>query len=55
MKIRLDKGAYEPTRAFCTDAGLDLKASHDGTVKAGGTATFGTGVRVELPKGTAGG
>ena len=54
MKIKLDKGAYEPTRAFCTDAGLDLKASHDGTVKAGGTATFGTGVRVELPKGTAG-
>lgn len=54
MKITVDNELVMPVREHSTDAGLDLKASHDGTVKAGGTATFGTGVRVELPKGTAG-
>lgn len=54
MKIKIDNELVMPVREHSTDAGLDLKASHGGTVKAGGTATFGTGVRVELPKGTAG-
>lgn len=54
MRIMLDKGAKVPTRAFPTDAGLDLYSMRDGTVPAHGSATFGTGVHVELPKGTAG-
>lgn len=54
MRILLDKGAKVPTRAFPTDAGLDFYSMRDGTVPAHGSATFGTGVHVELPKGTAG-
>ena len=54
MKIKLQPGAISPTRAHPTDAGLDLYAMHGGCVKAGQTATFHTGVSVELPEGTAG-
>lgn len=54
MKIMLDGGAFAPTRAHATDAGLDLYAMHDGIVRAHQAATFHTGVHVELPKGTAG-
>ena len=54
MKVKLQDGAFAPTRAHETDAGLDLYAMHGGCVKAGQTATFHTGVHVELPKGTAG-
>ncbi len=54
MKIRLDFDAFEPTRAHRTDAGLDLRAKHSGVVRAHGSMTFGTGVHVQLPKGTAG-
>ena len=54
MKIKLQPGAISPTRAHPTDAGLDLYAMHGGCVKAGQTATFHTGVYVELPKDTAG-
>lgn len=54
MKVKLDSGAKKPTRAHDTDAGLDLYAMHGGLVRAHQSATFHTGVRVELPKGTAG-
>lgn len=54
MKIKLDGFAFEPIRAHENDAGLDLRAAHGGCVKAHQTATFNTGVHVELPKGTAG-
>lgn len=54
MKIKLDDFAFEPVRAHENDAGLDLRAAHGGCVKAHQTATFHTGVHVELPKGTAG-
>jgi dUTP pyrophosphatase len=49
MKIKLDRKAYRPTRAHETDAGLDIRAMHDGVVPAKGSATFKTGIRVELP------
>lgn len=49
MKIKLDKGAYVPVRAHLTDAGLDIKAMYRGTVPAGGSAIFRTGVHVQLP------
>lgn len=54
MKVKLDAGAFEPTRAHETDAGLDIRARTDQVVPAYGHATFHTGVHVELPKGTAG-
>lgn len=54
MKIKLDGGAFAPTRAHKDDAGLDLYAMFDGCVRAKQSATFHTGVHVELPHGTAG-
>ena len=54
MKIKLDNGAYMPTRAHETDAGLDLYATSTEIVRAGESATFDTGVHVELPYGTVG-
>lgn len=54
MKVRLDSGAKQPTRAFLTDAGLDLYAMHGGLVRAHQAATFHTGTHVELPHGTVG-
>ena len=56
MNIMLDKGAYMPTRAHKTDAGLDLYAKCDThvIVPAGGSAAFDTGVHVEIPVGWTG-
>lgn len=56
MKIKLDNGAYVPTRAHETDAGLDLYCP-DGQgqiVPAKESAIFDTGVHIELPDGTVG-
>ena len=57
MKIVLDEGAYVPTRAHETDAGLDLYAMYGGILyptkdaaKSNGRV-FDTGVHVELPPG----
>lgn len=54
MKIMIDNGAYMPTRAHSTDAGLDLYAKEGQIVPAKESATFDTGVHVQLPPGTAG-
>lgn len=54
MKIKLEPLAICPTRAHDTDAGLDLYATEDKTVPPYGSATFDTGVHVELPPFTAG-
>lgn len=54
MRVRILSPELAPTRAHSTDAGLDLYAMHGGLVKAKQTATFNTGVFVELPQGTAG-
>lgn len=54
MKIKLDEGAIMPTRSHKTDAGLDLYSREDADIIPYGTATFHTGVHIELPKGTAG-
>lgn len=54
MKIMIDKGAYMPTRAHDTDAGLDLYAMSAQIVPAKESAKFDTGVHIELPPGTAG-
>lgn len=54
MKIMVEDGAFDPVRAHDTDAGLDLMARKSVRVPAHGSAVIGTGVHVELPKGTAG-
>lgn len=54
MKVKLDQGAFAPTRAHDIDAGLDLYAMDDRIVEAKGSAIFRTGVHVELPKGCCG-
>lgn len=48
MKIKLDPGAYMPTRAHDTDAGLDFYAMDGQIVPAKESATFDTGVHIEL-------
>lgn len=63
MRVKLDtytdangqeRAAKAPSRAYSTDAGLDIYALHSGIVRAGQAATFRTGVHIELPPGTAG-
>lgn len=54
MKIKLDRGAFVPTRAHETDGGLDLYAVECQTVPAHGSAIFDTGVHVQLPPFTVG-
>lgn len=54
MKIKLDPGAYLPTRAHAHDAGLDIYSRETMLVPAHGSAVFHTGVHVELPAFTVG-
>lgn len=54
MKIVLDDGAFMPTRAHETDAGLDLYAMDDAIVSAKESVKFDTGVHIELPPDTVG-
>ena len=51
MKVKLDEGAYAPTRAHETDAGLDLYSREKKILHAGECACFDTGVHIELPHG----
>lgn len=54
MKIKLDAGATMPTRAYPTDAGLDIYARETQIVPAKESTIFDTGVHIELPIGTVG-
>lgn len=54
MKVMYEDGAFKLTRAHEGDAGLDIKAMHDGIVKARSSATFATGIHIELPHNTMG-
>ena len=54
MKIILDENAKMPTKAHSTDAGYDLYARDTQVVGAKESATFDTGVHIELPIGTVG-
>ena len=54
MKIKLDKGAYMPTRAHDIDAGLDLHSPRRQVVWSRSREVIDTGVHVEIPKGYAG-
>ena len=54
MKVKLDEGAFVPTRAHETDAGLDIRSKEDRLIEAKDSASFRTGVHVQLPKNTCG-
>lgn len=54
MKIKLDEGATMPRREHSTDSGLDLFSREEVNIIPYGTATFHTGVHIELPPNTAG-
>ena len=54
MRIKLDEGAFTPTRAHPTDAGLDLYSREEQVVPARGSAIFDTGLHIELPCATVG-
>lgn len=54
MNVMYDDGAFELTRAYPTDAGLDIRAMYDGIVRAHQSATFDTGVHISLPHNTMG-
>lgn len=50
IRVSLKDGAIAPTRAHDEDAGLDLYATHDAVVPAGGSLIMDTGVCVDLPE-----
>lgn len=54
MRVQLDEGAFEPIRAHRGDAGLDIRTPVDVTIKAHGSATIDTGLRIEIPYGYVG-
>ncbi len=54
INLKLDAGAIMPTRAYSTDAGLDLYSKETAVIPARGSRTFDTGVHIELPVGTVG-
>lgn len=56
MNVMLDEGAFMPTRAYKTDAGMDLyaKAGTHVTIYAGESASFDTGVHIDIPAGWTG-
>lgn len=54
MKIKVDLGGYEPSRAHDTDAGMDLRTPVAVTVPAHGSVVVDTKTHVELPHGSAG-
>lgn len=54
MKIKLDSGAYMPTRGYATDAGLDLYSPVDMWLHPGEHKMIDTGVHIEIPEGYVG-
>lgn len=54
MKIKLDRGAFIPTRAHGTDAGADLRSPIETVVPARGSCIIDTGEHIQLPHGYVG-
>ena len=54
MKVKLEKWAYMPERAYPTDAGADLRTPHDVILMPRSSAVVDTGVHIELPPNTVG-
>jgi deoxyuridine 5'-triphosphate nucleotidohydrolase len=53
MNYTSDYG-YELSYAHEGDAGMDLRSAEDAVILPGGRETIGTGIHIELPKGTVG-
>lgn len=51
MKIKLDEGAYVPSRGYEADAGLDLRTPERVVIYPNDSVTINTGVHVEIPFG----
>ena len=54
MKVMLDDGAKMPTKAHRADAGFDLYSRETVIVSAKESATFDTGVHMQIPEGFVG-
>ena len=54
IKVKLQPGAYMPTKAHDADAGYDLYARRDFTVPADGSEWHDTGVHILIPEGYCG-
>ena len=54
MKIKLDPGAYKPTRGHIDDAGLDLYSTASLWLHPGKHEVIDTGVHVQIPPGYVG-
>lgn len=54
MKVKLDPGAYMPTRAHETDAGLDLYAKNNAIVWPFSRKAIETGTHIAIPRGYVG-
>ena len=54
MKVMLDNGAKMPTKAHRADAGFDLYSRETVIVSAKESATFDTGVHMQIPEGFVG-
>lgn len=54
LDVDYDDEELKPERAHPTDAGLDLKASHNYTLQHGVRVVVGTGIRVKIPVGYVG-
>lgn len=54
MKIILDNGAKMPTKAHRADAGFDLYSREAVIISAKESATFDTGVHMQIPEGFVG-
>lgn len=54
MRVKLDEGAFMPTKAHSTDAGLDLRTPKQVVVLPNDSAIIDTGVHIAIPEGYAG-
>ena len=54
VDVKLDKGAYMPTRAHDLDAGYDIRTPYEFDVNAMDHITVPTGVHIAIPKGYVG-
>lgn len=52
MRVKLEPGAYMPTRAHKTDAGYDLRTPEPCVLFPHSSCIIDTGVHIELPAGT---
>lgn len=54
MRVKLDNGAYMPTKAYRDDAGLDLRARERTVIMPNSSEVFDTGVHIAIPEGCCG-